>query len=231
MGMAMAACILLILVVAGVLVSGWLRLRNESEQLASERAELLRQKAELNKLSDEQRKSTGQLTAELQQVKTKLAEEQKFREEWQRAKPLKETPPRQPLLSTLATIVLRPVSVRSGRGNPSRLTLRPGTTTARLQLELEKNDYPAYNVTVRAVDDDTIVFQKNGLRPRQRSYHPQLLLSIPSQHLTRGDYVVHVDGVTQPGRIVGYGPSRNRIVLAPRSESVSDYPLQVITEK
>ena len=208
--MAIAACAVVILVAGIVLVSGWLRLRSESGRLASEQTALQRQKEELDKLSAEQRTRTEQLTAELQRERVQRADDLKFIEDLEEANKLKETQTRQPLLSTFATVFLTPGLSRSG-GGQSKLSIGPGTTTARVQVALEKNDYPTYNAEIKTADG-SVVFRKNGLKPHNTRSGAHLLLSLPSQRLTPGDYIVHVDGVTASGQV----------------ESVSDYALRVV---
>lgn len=207
----MAVCAVLVLVVGIVLVSGWLRLRSESERLASERAALQRQKEELDKLSGQQLTRTEQLNAELQRERDQRAEDLKLIEELQRAGKLKEPTNRSPVLSTFAAVFLTPGSLRSGGGGRRELAIGPGTTTARLQLALEKNDYPNYSAEIKTADG-TVVFRKDGLKPHNGGSGQQLLLSLPSRRLAPGDYNAHVDGVTASGQV----------------ESVNDYAFRVV---
>ena len=198
--MAMAACGVLILVAGIVLVSGWLRLR--SERLASEQAQ--RQKEELQRSTNLREPPTPEL-----QQSTNLREPPS--RELQRSTNLREPPNRQPVLSTFATVFLTPGSLRSGGGGQSKLTIGPGTTTARVQLALEKNDYPTYSAQVKTADG-TVVFRKSGLRPHNTGSDPRLLLSVPARSLTPGDYIVHVDGVTTSGQVEGVNDYTFRVV-------------------
>jgi len=190
-----------------------LRLRSESGRLASEQTALQRQKEELDKLSAEQRTKTEQLNAELQQERAQRAEDLKFIEELEQANKPKETQARQLPLSTFATVFLTPGSLRSG-GSQSELTIGAGTTTARIQVALQKKEYPNYNAEIKTADGTT-VFRKNGLKPISTQSGPQLLLSLPSQRLPPDNYIVHVDGVTASGQV----------------ESVDDYVFRVRSSK
>jgi hypothetical protein len=212
-GMAMAACAIFVLVGGIALFSGWSRLRSESERLSSEQAALQRQKEELDKLSVEQRTRTEQLSAELQRERDQRAEDLKLIEELQRANKLKETQPQQSILTRFATVLLTPGSLRSG-GRQSVLPLGPATTTARVQVALQKNDYPKYNAEIKT-PDGSVVFHKDGLKPHLTGSGPQLLLYVPTRSLSPNDYLVHVDGVTAAGQV----------------ESVDDYALPVRIEK
>lgn len=211
--MMIAACGLFIVVAGVVLVSGRLYLRHESERLAAERAAYQHQREQLEKLSTEQRTRAEQLAAELQRAQDQRAQDLKSIEELQQALKLKEAGTRQSLLGTLATVFLTPGSVRSsGTGQPE-LVVGPETKLARLQLALEKNDYPTYNATIKTADEAE-VFRKNGLKSLNTPSGPQLRLSLPSQRLTPNNYIVHVDGVTASGQV----------------ESVNDYAFRVKTK-
>ena len=212
--MAMAVCTVVVLIASIVLVSGWLRLRNESERLAAERAAYQHQKEELEKLSTEQRTRAEQLNAELQRAQNQRAEDLKAIQELQQALKLKESGTQQSFLGTIATVILTPGSLRSGGADQPELIVGPETKLARLQLALEKNDYPTYNATIKTADE-AVIFRRTGLRPHNTGSGPQLLLSLPSRRLSRGDYIVQIDGVTGSGRI----------------ESVSDYAFLVKTAR
>jgi hypothetical protein len=196
-GMAMATCALLILVTSVVLVSGWWRLRKESEHLAAERSALQRRQEELNKQSADQKTSTEQSRAELKRATDQLAEDKRrFEESLRTQKPEAAS---QSILGAVSSILLRPGSVRSSGGR-QELALGPRTSTAELKLELPNNDYGSYAVTVTTPGGD-VVERKSGLRPRKSKQGPLLILSIPARRLAPGDYIVNVNGVTSSGAI------------------------------
>lgn len=211
---ATAAGVFVILLGGVALLLGWRNLRNDSNQLASERAALQRQRLESDQRTADQQTKTEQLAADLQRERDQRAEDLKLIEELQRTDKLKETTTRQPLLTTFATVFLTPGSLRSVGGDQTQLTIGPETTTARLQLALEKNDYPTYNAAIRTADG-TVVFRNDGLKPHNTGSGPQLFLSVPSRRLTPGDYTVHVDGVT----------------TSSQAESVNDYAFRVLKRK
>jgi hypothetical protein len=195
--MAMATCALLILVTSVVLVSGWWRLRKESEHLAAERSALQRRQEELNKQSADQKTSTEQSRAELKRATDQLAEDRRrFEESLRTQKPEAAS---QSILGAVSSILLRPGSVRSSGGR-QELALGPRTSTAELKLELPNNDYGSYAVTVTTPGGD-VVERKSGLRPRKSKQGPLLILSIPARRLAPGDYIVNVNGVTSSGAI------------------------------
>jgi type II secretory pathway pseudopilin PulG len=211
-GMAMATCAVLILVGGLLLVPGWLRLRKESEQLRAERAALQQRKEELDKRASQQGTDTQQLTAELQREREQRAADLKLIAELQQTREFKEKPTGQPVLTAIATVFLTPGSLRSSGGGQSDLIIGSKTTAARVQLALEKNDYPSYSATLKTADR-AVVFRKDGLKPRNNRSVSQLLLYIPFR-LNPGDYIITASGRSPSGRY----------------EDVGDYTLHVTTK-
>jgi hypothetical protein len=209
-GIALSACAGLILVAGIILLSGWLRLRSESERLTAAQVAVQHQKDEFDRMAAEQGTRDAQLNVELQREKDKRAEDLKLIAELQLANEGKEAKDHQTFLSTFATVFLTPGSARSGGQGQSELRISPKTTIARIQLGLEKNEYSSYNAAINA--DGVEVFRKNGLKPHITGSGSQLLLSHPSQRLASGEYIVHVEGVTASGKI----------------ESVNDYVFRVV---
>jgi hypothetical protein len=189
---ALAASVVLIILASGILVSRWWQIRSETEQLATERALLKRQKEELDKLALEQQSRNEQSTAEMQRERDRLAEKLSALEESDRLKPPTNR------LPTFATVFLTPGSLRSG-GVRSELKLLPDTTTAQVFIELERNDYPSYGVTIKDVDKDQVVFNKKGLKARKTGSGQVLVIMVPANLLTSSDYNINVVGVTASG--------------------------------
>ena len=193
-----------------ILSSGWFTLRwwqssRDSERVAAERAQLQRQKEELDKLALEQRTKSEQSTAELQRERERVAEKLSALEEAGKLR----TPTTQ-LPAGLASVFLSPGSLRSG-GDRSELKLRPDTTNAQLFVELERNDYPSYSVTIKAVDKEQVVFSRRGLKPRKTGAGQVLVVLVPANRLPPSDYNVSVYGLTASGAL----------------ESVDDYAFRV----
>ena len=205
---ALAGCIVLIILGSGLLVSRWWQVSRESERVAAERAQLQRQKDELDKLALEQRTKSEQTTAELQRQQERLAEKLSALEAAE--KPV--TPGTQ-LPAGFASVFLSPGSLRSG-GERSQLRLRPGTTKAQVFIDLERNDYPSYSITIKRIDDDQVVFSRKGLKPRKTGAGRVLVALVPANLLPPSDYNANVHGVTASGEL----------------ESVEDYPFRVARE-
>lgn len=207
LGMALAACVVFVLVGGVVLVTGWLRLRGESDRLAAERAEIQRQEEDLDRHSTEQQARTDLLAAELQEARDQRAEDLKRIEELQRNQ--KPAEPGQRTIFGTITLLLAPGSLRSGGRGP-QLTVGPETSTAQLNLLLQRNEYPRYSVSVKTADG-AVMFSQERLKPHKTGSGEVLGISVPSRRLPAGDYTVHVDGLTSTGKI----------------ESVEDYEFRV----
>jgi hypothetical protein len=207
--MAMSASAILILVAGVVLVSGWLRLRNESQRLASERAALQRQKEQLDKLSGEQR-TNEQLIAELQRERQQRADDIKFIEQHGQGQTVGERSTKHSVLTTIATVFLTPGSLRSNGGGQSELIIGPKTTTASVRLALENNDYATYSATIKTANGVT-VDRQNRIQARTTGTGPILSVSIPARRLPPGDYLIHVDGVLRSGQIESFNDYQFRV--------------------
>jgi len=202
---ALAASVVLIILASWVLISRWWQIRSETERLSTERAVLQRQKEELDKLALEQQTRNNESAAEMQREREHLAERLSALEEASRP-----STPTNRLTAGFATIFLTPGSLRSGGGR-SHLKLPPGTATAQLFIELERNDYPSYDASIKGVDNEQVVFSQRRLKPRKTGSGQVLVLLVPANRLPPADYNVSVHGVTKSGEL----------------ESVQDYPFRV----
>ena len=196
---AVAAGVFIILAGGIALLFGWRNLRNESNQLASERALLEQQRRERDGESTNRQTNAQQLPTNRQPERDQLAEDQK---------PKRETPDR-PILGTVTSILLTPGSLRSS-GSRQELALGSDTGTVQLKLALENNAYRSYGVTIKTADGD-VVYRQNALQSRKSGSGPMLILSIPTRRLRPGDYIASVNGVTSSGQ----------------SESVNDYAFRI----
>ncbi len=203
----LAVCAILILVAGVVLIS---RFRSESVRREAERAAVQRQKDEADKLAREQQAREAKLAAD-KQAKDQRPEDPKSPDESQPANKVKEPPTPQPRLSTVATVLLMPGSLRGG-GSQSILTIGPGTTTARIQIALATNEHPTYIVTIKPAEDETGVFRRIRLKSPIARSAPYLFLSLPSKDLISGAYIVHLDGLTPSGQM----------------DNLDDYSFQVV---
>lgn len=194
-----------LLLVAAISLIGWFRIRNESARLAAERATLERQNQALAEKTSELERKTVELTARLQHEREQHSEDQKPMESRQQREA---SPPA--MLGIITSLFLSPGGTR-GSHSQSELKVRPETATLQLNLALETNDYSRYNVTVRTPNDKTVLTRK-AIKPRTSSSVNSLVISIPVSRLSSNNYLVHVDGISDSGRI----------------ENVTDYFFRVI---
>lgn len=195
-GLAMAACALLILVAGFVLLFGWLRLRNESERLASERAALERRKEELDKLSGEQRSTSDQQTAELQRERDQLAQDRKRIEDLKRGQN-REEPGKGSTLGSVVHLLLTPGGSRSS-GAGHDFPIGPEASTVKLDLALERNDYRSYIATIETPDGKVFVSRK-WLKAHNDGSGQVVTVQIPVRLLPPNNYNVTLKGVASSG--------------------------------
>jgi len=195
-GMAMTSAVL-ILIPSVVLVTGWFRLKNETERLAAELSAVQHQKEVLDKQLADQRTSAEQSRAEFQREADRLAEAKKvFEESVAAQKRANET---KSILGTVIPILLTSGGVRSS-GEPHELRLRPRTSVAQLKLVLKNNAYRKYSVSVNTPDDHA-VYRNNSVRPQKTKQGPLLILSIPTSKLPPNNYTIEIDGRTASGQV------------------------------
>jgi hypothetical protein len=209
---ALAACVVIVLVGGAAVLAGWIKLRNESQRVETERAALEQRRQELEKTTTEQQSRSNQLSAELQMEKEKREHDQKKIEELQRALNQTEQPGSLTTPSTFATILLFSGLTR-GESGGNELIVSPGTVTVKLNLVLDSDEYPSYKVIIR--NAQTIAAQRAGLKPRRSRSNQIITVQIPAKLLTPGDYTVRLSGVSSSGAI----------------EPVADYAFRVTSKQ
>lgn len=177
---ALAASMIVILGVIAVIVQS-VRLRNESQRLAAERTELERQRGELERLSAEEHDRTA----------SELREAQLAREQAEKLLVAAQQRPEETKIGTptFAQIILSPGSLRGG-GEVKELKLAPGISEVRLHLALPSVDYRTYRVTLSGPGDKEIQ------RKIQPTRSKTIVLRLPANLFTSGQYTVDVNGVT-----------------------------------
>jgi hypothetical protein len=186
--MAFAAYALIIIIGGAALLTGWLRLRRESQQLADQQAALERQKSELQKSATEQRLATEQLTSELAEERRQREADQQRIAELIAAQNEKST-----TSSTIATLFLP----RLLRGSEQEKELRPpaGTSKVKLFLAVDSIDYRGFLVEVKNQEDKVVSTQKV---PPPRS-GKVVTITISISLLPAGSYSVQLSGISPDG--------------------------------
>ena len=113
--------------------------------------------------------------------------------------PVKIEPPEQ----TLATIILRPTIVRDP-SQAQKLVLSSATKTARLQLNLERDDYKSYVVRITTVEGRS-VWQGGPIYARKTgSGTKAVVVNLPTKLLSQDDYIIELSGVSEAGPIESF---------------------------
>lgn len=195
--MALASCCILVLLGgAGVVVQS-VRLRRATQQLASEKAAIEREREALTRLSAEQNTRIEASASELEAQQRRIAEARAQLEELQKRMQQLERdgPDHQRIGSpTMATLILYAGSIRSG-GAPIEVKIPPGSSQLPLGIVLETADYRGYGIVIRDAQKKEI-FSKKGLR---LDLHKTLFLKVPTNQLRPGTYHVEVSGLASSG--------------------------------
>ena len=181
---------LIFVLVGGVaLIFGWIKLRDEANRLARERAAVEQQRQELEKRLAEQRS------------KEQPAPDQKLREPPEAPeKTLVDSKPPQrprdqtsPPISNFAHILLIPTGSRGGESRV--LTLSPAASGVRFDLSLETTDYSRYRVMITSATGKKITQQDVERSPSSST----LSIRVPAKRFRQGDYQIRVSGLTSSG--------------------------------
>ncbi|HWP55828.1 MAG TPA: hypothetical protein VN476_16990 [Pyrinomonadaceae bacterium] len=204
--LALAGCVLVVLLSGAGLLTGWLKLRSESQQLAAERAALEQQRQALEKRTAEQQSRSEQLTAEILREKQQLEADRKKLEELKGAQIAANKTQSQTLAGSVATLFLAPGSTR-GSGDPAELSVPMGTSRIRLELGVESVGFPQYRAVIKDSRNSPIYQQR--LRSSRSSRVLSLL--VPASSLPPGKYVVELTG----------------LAFAGSAETIDEYPFSV----
>lgn len=199
--LAVAFSILLVLIGGIALLAGWLRLREESRRLAAQQLTLEQRQRELDKQAADLKSQTDELA---NQIRTRPSPSEAPQ---QIEKPIPESN------KTFVALTLSPGSIRGG-GGTNVLLIPPARREVQITLNLRDTDYSSYQATVRTVDGVPL-FSSDGLLPKRRRSGDVLVFRVPAKHLATGQFIIHLEGMTQAGL----------------SESVDDYVFSVVQVK
>ena len=95
----------------------------------------------------------------------------------------------------IASFVFSPGIARNS-DESRKLTIPAEADLVRLQLDLERGDeYHTYGAELRTIGG-RLVWQREMLRSRATAAHPSVVLDLPAQQLTPGDYELKLTGAT-----------------------------------
>jgi anti-sigma factor RsiW len=193
--LALAACVVLVLLGGGAVVVQSVRLRHESQRLADERAAIARQREELNRIAAEQNSRIEEKASENKAQERRNTEElARIEARLQKTKETEGSNQQKIATPTMAAVFLSAGSLR-GEGGPAEVKIPPGVSHLPLRLGLETADYRKYNVLIKDGQQKE-VFEKNGLSLRPGKI---LFFKVPTTKLTAGVYSVDVSGVAASG--------------------------------
>lgn len=197
--LAVAFSVLLILVGGTALLAGWLRLREQSRQLAAQQAALEQRQRELDRQAADLKTQADQLANQSPQPSPTLDPGPKQVEE-----------KTQPIAQSIFAIALSPGTTRSGTAGKRDFVIPQGTTNVRLTLAVRDTDYPSYRATLVTPEGNQVVPSATLRLQRARS-GAALTFVVRANRLSPGDYVVRVVGLTAAGA----------------SEGVADYAFRI----
>ena len=205
--LALAACVVLILLGGAALLAGWMNLRRESQRLAAERTTLEQQQQALEKSAAEQQSRSAQLTAEILTERQQLEDDRK-RLELRRVQIAGEQTSSRTSVATLAHLFLPPGLTR-GAGPPKELRIQPGVAKIKLELGLEAVDYARYQALIKTARNVEL-YQQRNLKPTRSS--KAVALKVSASSLPAGDYTVYLSGTTSSGATEVVGEYSFRVI-------------------
>jgi hypothetical protein len=178
-----------VVVLIAVLAGGWLIVQNSRfqtriEQLQAERQSFEQRLAEQGTRSDDL----------VEQLERERAERERLE---------KEIAALQPARSNLVSFILFPVSrLRSEGQKPRQLTLPASARLVELKLEVEpEEEYKSYRVEMRRRADDATLWSKDQLRVQSTTTGKTVVVEIPANMLSQGDYRLTLQGMTAAGEL------------------------------
>jgi len=101
--------------------------------------------------------------------------------------------------------------VRGGDSNQIRtLIIPPGTTQARLLLNLKENNYPGYRASLQTIGG-VEVFSQKGVKPLLSKTGAIFVFTVPAHKLAAGDYVLTLRGINPDGEVDDLSKSLFRV--------------------
>lgn len=197
MRFSLAAASALLLAGASWLFYQTIKLRSEVEQLEVARAA---QEQQRKLQTAEERARLDQLTRQLEgERRERVRLEERLAQQRAQAAPDSDN---QPPSSTFLSFILAPGLLRDS-GGPKRLFIPANANSLRLQLELKSpGDYRSYRATLRReTPDGPELLSRDLTRPRSYASRRAIVLSLPTNLLVKGVYVLVLSGRTDGGEM------------------------------
>jgi hypothetical protein len=182
-------------VLALALLLGAVWLIAETARLRGENAQLQAARATQEQQVTDERARRSQLNEELERERARRAQLEQELAKQPAASPSPE--PR-----GLLALVLTPGLVRDAndpRNDPKRIHLPPNTNLLQLQLNIRRpGQYQSYRATLETADGDEI-WRQSRLRARTAASGQAVVLTLPANLFTPGDYVLTLSGLIVSG--------------------------------
>jgi hypothetical protein len=191
----LAAAVLVIAIASGWLITTSVRLKNQLNQMETERQALQQREQELQQQINEQQAGREQL---LEQLRREQAERARLEQELARVDANQQ--------SLIASLNLYPGLLRDP-GKTTALIIGASTRLARMRINFEGKRYPSYRAVVQTVDEDTL-WQRSGLKPAGNT----VTVDIPASLLKGSDYLVTLSGAPVQGQPKEIGKYFFRVV-------------------
>jgi hypothetical protein len=162
----------------------YLRVQDQVGQLSAERGSLLQERENLQQQLAAERARTEDLTATVAAMR-------------------EEPSPTLPSVASLVSFALSPGRFREG-GELARVRVPSDALLVALQLDIGLDEYPRYRAVLHQAEGDEVWAQAK-LAARTVSTGAMVVLTLPSQLLTPGDYYVSLLGVGDGGATEGLG--------------------------
>lgn len=109
------------------------------------------------------------------------------------------------------TLALTVGGVRGGDSNQiPTLVILPGTTQARLLLNLKENNYPSYRASLQTIAG-VEVFSQRSVKPGRAKPGAGFVFTVPAHKLAGGDYIFTLRGINPDGEVDDLSKSLFRI--------------------
>jgi len=159
------------------------------------RQELAKTETERARHEQVERELKGRVANEQQRSEQRSAELDRLRAEQQALQP---SPT--PTVSSVPSFVSLALTIGGVRGvdtgPPTVLVIPAGTQQVRIQLSLRENDYQSYQAVLQPAGGKEI-FSRQTLQARTNKSGASLVLLIPANKFTTGDYILTLKGATQ----------------------------------
>ena len=185
---ALSLGLIFVLVGGASVIVGWMKLRDEANRLARERAVVEQQRQELEKRLAEQR-SKEQFAADQKKREQPEAPDKTLADAKLPRRPNDQPSPPN---FNFAYALLLP-GTRGGGAND--LPVSPSTSEIRLELSMESMDYPRYRVVITSATGKKITQQDVERSPSSST----LSIRVPAKRFRQGDYQIRVSRRTSSG--------------------------------